>query len=72
MQKLTVSNNGRYFTAFRLNRLYAIESFSDWVRFVGSSGDYLVLDEFFNVGVYGPDDFKTLFKIIHTEQGSDD
>lgn len=70
MQKLTVSNSGKYFTAYKVSGSYTIETFSDWLRFVALTGDYLVLDEYFNVCVYGPEDFKKLFKVVHVEQGS--
>lgn len=67
MQQLTVSNNGNYFTAYKLTKHLAVETQNDWVRYVGQPGDFLIVDEFFNTAVYKPRDFFLHFKVVQAE-----
>jgi hypothetical protein len=52
---------GRIFYAMRLHKHYSFKKDGVMAATVGQPGDYLVLDQFFNVLVIGETDFRKYF-----------
>lgn len=70
MKPIPVTHKGYLFTAYQLTKPQAVETFSEWLRYVAVPGDWLVVDKHLNTGVYTPAEFKKAFKVVKSTERS--